>query len=190
MVRRLWESQATKTTPCCRWAIDFEALPPAQLRIVISSFKSRHLNAWNNSMRLVVLAVALVTMFAFVISSVGEPPVQRSANAIESTSNQMLMRDKLVQMNRILEGITLNNFDEVKEAAKTLGMISTATSWHIADPTPRYERLSKNFQEQAADLERHANERNTDAATLDLVRMNITCTQCHQHMRENAARHK
>jgi hypothetical protein len=48
--------------------------------------------------------------------------------------------------------------------------------------------LSKNFQEVAADLERHAREQNSDAATLDLVRLNVTCTQCHQHMREKAAR--
>ncbi len=117
------------------------------------------------------------------------PVAQRTAGNVQ-TSNQLLMRDKLVQMNRILEGLTLNKFDEVKEGAKTLGMISKATSWHVSEPTPRYQRLSKNFQEQATDLERHANERNTDAATLDLVRMNVTCTQCHQHMRENADRRR
>jgi hypothetical protein len=64
-------------------------------------------------------------------------------------------------------------------------MISRATSWHIAEPTAKYQRLSKNFQEQARDLERHAREKNPEAATLDLVRMNISCTDCHQHMREH-----
>ena len=93
-------------------------------------------------------------------------------------------------MNGILEGLTLSKFDEVRESAKTLKMISRATSWHVSDPTPRYERLSKNFQEQATDLERHASEGNTDAAILDLVRMNVTCTQCHQHMRENSSGQK
>jgi hypothetical protein len=136
------------------------------------------------------LLVTLVAAFVLVASSVGKPQDQKAGTSKQLTSNQVLMRDKLVQMNRILEGITLNDFDEVKDGAKTLGMISKAASWHISDPTPRYERLSKNFQEQAADLERHANERNTDAATLDLVRMNVTCTQCHQHMRENSARRK
>ena len=136
--------------------------------------------------RIVTLALALT----LVIFSVGKPQEKKSTKTSNLTSNQVLMRDKLKQMNGVLEGLTLNKFDEVKESAKTLGMISRATSWHISDPTPRYERLSKNFQEQAADLERHANERNTDAAILDLVRMNITCTQCHQHMRENAAHGK
>jgi hypothetical protein len=141
-------------------------------------------------MRTSVVSIILVATIILGISTVGKTQVQKADQAKALTSNQLLMRDKLVQMNRILEGITLNKFDQVKDGAKTLGMISRAASWHIADPTPRYERLSKNFQEQAADLERHANDRNTDAATLDLVRMNITCAQCHQHMRETSDRRK
>jgi hypothetical protein len=141
-------------------------------------------------MRFFILSITLAAVCVLVISSVGKSQVQKAGKSKQLTSNQMLMRDKLVQMNGILEGLTLDKFDQVEESAKTLRMISRATSWHIADPTPRYERLSKNFQEQAGDLERHAKEQNIDAATLDLVRMNVTCTQCHQHMRENAARAK
>ncbi len=116
----------------------------------------------------------------------GNSQEQKAGKSKQLTSNQMLIRDKLVQMNRILEGLTLDKFDQVEESANTLGLISRATSWHVADPAPRYERLSKNFQEQAVDLKRHANERNIDAVTLDLVHINITCAQCHQHMREDA----
>jgi hypothetical protein len=101
------------------------------------------------------------------------------------TSNQALMRDKLKHMNQILDGLTMENFEQTAESALTLAMISRATSWHIAEPTAKYQRLSKNFQEQARDLERHAREKNIEAATLDLVRMNISCTHCHQHMREH-----
>jgi len=141
-------------------------------------------------MRYLVFSAAMVAIFVLVISSIGKSQDQRTDKSKKLTSNQMLMRDKLVQMNRILEGITLDKFEQVQESAETVGMISQATSWHIIDPTPQYKRISKNFQEQAADLERHAKERNVEAATLDLVRMNITCTQCHQHMREDAARRK
>ena len=113
---------------------------------------------------------------------------QKAKPPTHATSNQLLMRDKLAQMNRVLEGIALGDFDQVEKSAKILGMISKATSWHIVDQTARYKRLSKNFQEQAADLERHAQEKDEEATTLDLVRMNITCTGCHQHMRSEAAR--
>lgn len=109
---------------------------------------------------------------------------QESKPSKELSSNQRLMRDKLTQVNRVLEGITLDDYEQVKEGAQMLRQVSKATSWHIVDQTPQYQRLLKNFQEQASDLERHAGERNVEAATLDLVRMNITCTQCHQHMRD------
>ena len=135
-------------------------------------------------MKAILLYTTLVAVFVFAISTISRSQTPEPSKPKQLTSNQALMRDKLVQMNRILEGITLDKFDQVEESAKTLGMISRATSWHIADPTPQYERLSKNFQEQTADLARHAKERNVEAATLDLVRMNITCTHCHQHMRE------
>lgn len=127
----------------------------------------------------VVLLLALVTSLTWSWGQEKEPKQIKP-----QSSNQALMRDKLVQMNRILEGLTLDDFDRVNDAAETLREISKATSWHIADPTPQYKRLSKNFQEQAEDLKRHASEKNVEAATLDLVRMNITCTHCHQHMRE------
>jgi hypothetical protein len=127
---------------------------------------------------------ALVISILLVASQLSRSQSPKASKQQTLTSNQMLMRDKLVQMNRLLEGITLDKFDQVEESAKTLRMISRAASWHISNPTSQYDRLSKNFQEQASDLERHAKEKNVEAATLDLVRMNITCTHCHQHMRE------
>ena len=141
-------------------------------------------------MRNFILFTPLAAMFVLVISSAGKTEDQKADKPEKPTSNQLLMRDKLVQMNRVLEGITLDKFDQVAESGELLRMISKATSWHIVEPTPQYKRMSMNFQEQAADLERHAKERNIEAATLDLVRMNVTCTQCHQHMREVAARRK
>lgn len=143
-------------------------------------------------MRFFVVCTVVAIVCCLVASAAGEPQPSKSKEGSPSrlTSNQVLMRDKLKQMNRILEGLTLDQYDQVEDAAKTLRMISRATSWHISDPTPRYERLSKNFQEETVDLERHAKEHNVDAATLDLVRMNVTCAQCHQHMREHAARAK
>jgi hypothetical protein len=47
-----------------------------------------------------------------------------------------------------------------------------------------YSRMSKNFQVQAGDLERHAREKNLDAAALDYMRISLTCVQCHKYMRD------
>jgi hypothetical protein len=138
-------------------------------------------------MRAVAVLLLIGIIYVMVASTFGQTGKQSNIDTKSLTSNQALMRDKLLQMNRVLEGLTLNKFDQVGESAKVLGMISRATSWHVSDPQPRYKLLSKNFQEVTADLERHAKEQNTDAATLDLVRLNVTCAQCHQFMRENPA---
>lgn len=141
-------------------------------------------------MRSCIFVVTLLVVNGVFVFTRAHAQERQVTKPSDLTSNQVLMRDKLKQMDRVLEGITLDKFDQVEDAAKTLRMISKATSWHVSDPTLRYNLLSKNFQEVAVDLERHAKEHNADAATLDLVSMNVTCAQCHQHMRENARQRK
>jgi hypothetical protein len=103
------------------------------------------------------------------------------------TSNQLLMRDKVSYANKALEGLAVEDFEKIGESARYLGMISRAASWH-ALPTSEYVRFSKNFQEQAADMERHAKEKNLDAASLDYMRITLTCVQCHKYLRDTRAK--
>jgi hypothetical protein len=102
---------------------------------------------------------------------------------VPPTSNQVLMRDKLTYANSALDGLSVENFDKVAESARMMRMISRAASWHVIG-SDEYARFSKNFQEQAADLERHAKDKNLDAAALDYMRISLTCVQCHKYMRE------
>jgi hypothetical protein len=99
------------------------------------------------------------------------------------TSNMALMREKLVYANKALEGISLENYEKLAESAQMMRMISRAASWHVID-SDEYARYSKNFQEEAADLERHAKAKNLEAASLDYMRITMTCVQCHKHLRE------
>ena len=39
---------------------------------------------------------------------------------------------------------------------------------------------------QARDMERHAKEKNIDAASLDYMRITLTCVQCHNYIRANS----
>jgi len=99
------------------------------------------------------------------------------------TGKQVLMRDKLAYANKALEGLSVEDFAKVVESAQMMRMISRASSWYVLD-SEEYTRLSKNFQEQAADLERHAKEKNLDMAGLDYMRISLTCIQCHKYVRE------
>jgi hypothetical protein len=99
------------------------------------------------------------------------------------TGKQVLMRDKLAYANKALDGLAVEDFAKVVESAQMMRMISRASSWYVLD-SEDYKRFSKNFQEQAADLERHAQEKNLDQAALDYMRISLTCIHCHKYVRE------
>jgi hypothetical protein len=105
------------------------------------------------------------------------------------TTPQLLMRDKLTYAKDALEGLSVADFDKVARAADMMRLISRASSWYVLD-SEEYDRHSKDFQEQAADLGRHARARNLDAASLDYVRISLTCVQCHQYVRQARAAKK
>ncbi|HLN33208.1 MAG TPA: hypothetical protein VK395_36105 [Gemmataceae bacterium] len=135
--------------------------------------------------------VFLATLLALIIGAALESsraddknPADPKAQKKESTptTNQAFMRDKLAKANQLLGGLAVEDFDKVAENAKTLRMLSRAASWYVFD-SDEYMRYSKNFQEQATDLERHARDKNLDAAALDYVRMSLTCIECHKYVR-------
>jgi hypothetical protein len=105
----------------------------------------------------------------------GKPPV--------TTAGKVLMRDKLAYANKALDGLAVENFAKIAESAEMMRIISRASSWYVIQ-TDEYARLSRNFQEQASDMERHAKDKNLDAASLDYMRITLTCVQCHKYMRE------
>ena len=99
------------------------------------------------------------------------------------------MRDKLTYAKDALDGLSVEDFDKVARSAELLRMISKASSWYVMD-SEEYHRMSKDFQEQAVDMERHAKARNLDAAALDYVRISLTCVQCHKYIRDVRAKKK
>jgi len=123
----------------------------------------------------VVIAIAIA---AYSYCSAQQTPPPRPP-----TPHQLLMREKLKYSNKALEGLSMGDCRMIEEAGKKLGVISR-TAAHQIIPTEQYRLMSKNFQEQAEDLERHAREKNLDAATMDHMRITLTCVQCHSYLRE------
>jgi hypothetical protein len=112
-------------------------------------------------------------------ATAGDEPNQKQV----ITSNQAMMRDKLTAANKVLEGLAVEDFKKVAENAERLRIISRAASWHVVD-SEEYARRSKDFQQEAADLKKHAEKKNLEGATMDYVRMTMTCVECHKHLRE------
>ena len=71
-------------------------------------------------MRRAVQCCSLLAVFLAVCSAIGIAQEKARDKSGQLRSNQALMRNKLVQMNLILEGITLDKFGQPKKSAETL----------------------------------------------------------------------
>jgi len=129
-----------------------------------------------------VVALALAT---FIYSTPGEDPPAKQKSGKASDTKDSVMKKKLVQAHKILEGLALNDFSKLKSAADELAILRHQASWMVLK-TRDYEVYSNDFQRQIEALQKAAKNKNIDGAALAYVDMTLTCVKCHQHVREEA----
>ncbi|MBI3735151.1 hypothetical protein HY256_01390 [Candidatus Sumerlaeota bacterium] len=105
------------------------------------------------------------------------------AAAKEEKKGEPLMRQKLDHAQKILEGITLKNFDTIKEQADALDKISRVDTW-LKINTPAYLQMSDEFRASVAKMKRMAQDENIHGAALAFMQVEMTCVDCHQLIRE------
>jgi hypothetical protein len=96
---------------------------------------------------------------------------------------QELMRRKLTQSQKVLEGIAVQDFDLIAKHARELLTISKQTEWKVLE-TPLYEVYSNELRRNAEELIENARKKNVDAAALSYVDLTLNCVKCHKHVRE------
>ena len=94
-----------------------------------------------------------------------------------------LMRQKLAESQKVLEGVALNDFKMIQRHAEELIEISKKAEWRVLK-TPAYEVYSNDFRRIAGALVENAKKKNLDAAALSYVELTLTCVKCHKHVRE------
>lgn len=97
--------------------------------------------------------------------------------------NDNLMRRKLAESQKILEGLSLNDYEKITSGADELISISKLAEWKVLKD-PQYELFSNEFRRRAAHVAQAGKEKNLDAATLGYVELTMTCVRCHKHVRE------
>ncbi len=120
---------------------------------------------------LVVLAVLSV----LTLGVGGDPPKPGKTSSI--------MQKKLAASQKILEGLALNNFKEIRENAEMLNDLSKQAAWKMIE-TPRYAQYSEEFQRLTLKMAAQAKDKNIDGVALSYVDMTLLCVKCHQHTRE------
>ena len=102
----------------------------------------------------------------------------------QSGDLKRFMRQKLEHSQKVLEGLTLENYALVADNARALKELSEDARWRVS-PNINYLRLSAEFQDLAQEVTEKAKQKNLDGATLAYVRMTVNCVKCHEYTREN-----
>jgi hypothetical protein len=94
------------------------------------------------------------------------------------------MRQKLDRSQKVLEGLTLEDYALVAENARALRELSEDTRWRVS-PNVNYLRMSAEFRDLADEIAQKAIQKSLDGATLAFVRMTLSCVKCHEYTRGN-----
>lgn len=124
----------------------------------------------------IVIGLLLAGLLAGGLAAVIGAPAKPSRPAHE------FMREKLGLTQKVLEGLTSEDFALVEERARRLGAMSLEPPWQVLDH-PDYAQHSLAFRRQAEALARAAAARNLDGATLAYVRLTMSCIDCHKFVR-------
>jgi hypothetical protein len=121
------------------------------------------------------LTAGVVGLFS-VAALAGDDPDQ-------SAKLKKLMQRKLQHAQKVLEGVTLKDFDKIAEHAEELAAVSKEAGFRVVR-TPKYELYSNEFRRQAESLAQQAKEKNLDGAALSYVELTLNCVKCHKYVRE------
>ncbi len=128
-----------------------------------------------------VLCAVVVSLLA--LKSWGQDEPKNPGNASDKELAD-LMKRKLTNAQKVLEGIALNDFDKISTHAEELILISKQAEWKVLK-TPQYDMFSNDFRRSAAELVEKAKEKNLDGAALSYVDLTLTCVKCHKYVRES-----
>jgi cytochrome c556 len=122
--------------------------------------------------RLIYILAALVFLAVLVAIARTEPP-----NNVRD-----FMRAKLSHSQKVLEGLTTEDFDLIAKNSQAMSLLSQATNWQVLQ-TQDYLQQSQDFRRTADALTEAAGKKNLDGAALAYVELTMKCINCHKYVR-------
>jgi hypothetical protein len=127
--------------------------------------------------RYVLSGLAVFALSAIVLAARG---------AQQQHTRAEFMRTKLDHAKKVLEGLTLEDYDAIAKSARALRLLSQAAEWEV--PTipnaTDYISLTREFQRYTEELGQKAKQKNLDGATLAYFRLTMSCVNCHKYVRD------
>lgn len=95
---------------------------------------------------------------------------------------QKFMARKLAAAQMTLEALAKDNFDQIRTSCSEMIELSRHEAWERM-ASPRFVQDTVDFVAAAEFLSRMAEAKDAEGTSLGFMRLTMTCTNCHQHMR-------
>jgi cytochrome c556 len=105
-----------------------------------------------------------------------------SGAGAQQKENQEFMCAKLKHSQEIVEGLALENFDQIAKNAQRLTLLSHATNWQVFQ-TAEYQLQSREFQRATQALREQAKQKKLEGAVLAYLDVTMKCVNCHKYIR-------
>jgi cytochrome c556 len=116
---------------------------------------------------------------------VDRAPVKRNAAGGLKSDRQIFMRSKLAMVQKIVEGITTEDYKMIEKGGLELAALAESAAWKSTQD-PYYGQYSANFEYAIKGLLAAAKSESVEKSTFAYVHVTISCTACHQHVRGTA----
>ena len=123
--------------------------------------------------RLAVGAVVAIVVAGFLVGS---------GQSEQPNNVRDFMRAKLSHSQKVLEGLTTEDYDMIAKNSQAMSLLSQATNWQVLQ-TEEYLQQSRDFRRAADALTTAAKKKNLDGAALAYVEMTMKCINCHKYVR-------
>jgi len=136
----------------------------------------------------ILAAVATLTLCVTAVWTSVPAPSTSAEPKIASDVNRQpgdittFMRLKLSHSQNVLEGVALEDFEQIAKHAQSMALLSEDEKWMIFQ-TPEYRQYSAEFQQICRSLQRAAEKKNLDGAALAYVQLTMSCVNCHKYTR-------
>lgn len=129
-----------------------------------------------------LLKLAGVLATVLMAAAIGPMSFTASAKDDDDKSLAAFMRKKLDSSSKVLEGLTTEDADLIRQGAKSLLDMSKAEKWNvIADED--YREFNRDFRSAVRKLDEAAAANNFDNATLQWFDAVKGCVECHKYVR-------
>lgn len=108
---------------------------------------------------------------------------QDERREVSQTKRRKFMRSKLQMVQKVVEGIATEDFDLVKDGGLELAALSESANWY-STRDPFYDFYSSGFEHSVRGLLAAAESESVERTTFAYVHVTMSCTACHQHVRE------